>query len=42
MIDNELPSLYNFLGVAYHACQRVEDAENAFNSCVTYNPKDTR
>jgi hypothetical protein len=42
VIDDQLPSLYNFYGVALHNIQKVEEAENAFVSCVQYNPKDSR
>jgi hypothetical protein len=42
VIDDQLPSLYNFYGVALHSIQKVEEAENAFVSCVHYNPKDSR
>jgi tetratricopeptide (TPR) repeat protein len=42
IIDDQLPSLYNYYGVALHSIQRVEAAEGAFLSCVQHNPKDTR
>lgn len=42
VIDDQLPSLYNFYGVALHTLQKVDLAEQAFMKCVEYNPKDSR
>ena len=35
--DDRLPSLYSFLGVAYHDASRSEDAVKAFQNCSRYH-----
>ena len=42
IIDNLRPNLYNHMGVALHATQRIKDAENAFKKCVSHDSSDTR
>ena len=37
--DDRLPSLYAYLGVAYHDASRTEDAVNAFKNCSRYHIK---
>ena len=35
--DDRLPSLYSYLGVAYHDASRSEDAVDAFKNCSRYH-----
>jgi tetratricopeptide (TPR) repeat protein len=42
MIDEYLPSLYNYRGVALHNAQRLDEASEAFRTAVRYNPSDSR
>jgi tetratricopeptide (TPR) repeat protein len=42
LIDDKLPSLYNYLGVALSNAQRPEDAQVAFMEGIKYFPNDTR
>lgn len=35
--DDRLPSLYAYLGVAYHDASRSEDAVDAFRNCSRYH-----
>ena len=41
-LDDKLPSLYNYKGIAYHRSQRLFDAENAFKSAVAHVVNDSR
>jgi tetratricopeptide (TPR) repeat protein len=42
LIDDRLPSLYNYLGVALSHAQRPEEAQVAFMEGLKYFPNDTR
>lgn len=37
--DDRLPSLYSYLGVAYHDATRTEDAIAAFKNCTLYHQR---
>jgi tetratricopeptide (TPR) repeat protein len=41
-IDNKLPSLFTYRGVALHNAQRMAEAEVAFTAGLSYFPNDTR
>jgi tetratricopeptide (TPR) repeat protein len=42
LIDDKLPSLYTFKGVALHNSQRVAEAAIAFKNGLKHFPNDTR
>lgn len=37
--DDSLPSLYSYLGVAYHDASRTEDSIQAFKNCSRYHTR---
>ena len=41
-IDNKLPSLYNYRGVAQHNAQMTDESADSFFAAVTLNPNDIR
>jgi tetratricopeptide (TPR) repeat protein len=41
-IDDDLPSLYNYRGVAQHNAQLVDESAESFLLAATENPHDTR
>jgi tetratricopeptide (TPR) repeat protein len=42
IIDDKLPSLYNFRGVSQHNAQLTDESAQSFLTAVTINPNDVR